>query len=146
MNDTDNITITCDIEADPSADVTWLFNGELLIQENIKYDFNGNNSKLTISSIRYTDNGVYTCTGSNVFGSVNDTMILSVQGESWTDNGVYTCTVSNVFGSVNDTMILSVQGESWTDNGVYTCTGSNVFGSVNDTMILSVQGESWIHC
>lgn len=83
LNGTDNVTINCIVQADPTATMTWLFNEQLLyFNETIKYTVNKSKYILTIHNIRVEDNGVYTCIGSNVFGSINSTSQLSVQGNN----------------------------------------------------------------
>ncbi len=79
LNDTQAVTMYCNIEADPVADIVWFFNGQLLTNGG-KYTFNEMGTQLVISLITYSDMGAYFCEASNVFGAINSTVWLNVQG------------------------------------------------------------------
>ncbi len=79
LNDTQAVTMYCNIEADPVAYIVWFFNGQLLTNGG-KYTFNEMGTQLRISVITYSDMGAYVCEASNVFGAINSTVWLNVQG------------------------------------------------------------------
>lgn len=76
------VTFQCLAIGDPFPSVSWSFNDEILIQDSryVIGDFGQDFGSLTISSIRFTDRGMYTCTYNNTHGTVMTSAILSVQG------------------------------------------------------------------
>ena len=81
LNGTESIGLYCDIEADPPAEIVWFFNGEQLVQDANKYRFIDSNTQLVVQALLFSDDGLYVCVGSNVFGSINATVKLNIQGE-----------------------------------------------------------------
>ena len=79
LTGTQGVTIYCNIEADPVADIVWFFNGQFL-SDGGRYTINEMGTQLVIGLITYSDKGAYVCEASNVFGSINSTLWLNVQG------------------------------------------------------------------
>ena len=68
-------------------------------------------SHLNISSVGAMDGGTYSCTASNVHGSVTHAARLNVYGTyPGTYPGTYSCTASDVHGSVTHAARLIVYG------------------------------------
>ena len=77
-----NATFSCHIASEPTHITHWLYNDQLLAS-NEKHVITGNGTRygtLTINGAQYTDQGEYTCIGTNVHGQINATGTLSVQG------------------------------------------------------------------
>ncbi|XP_019853400.1 PREDICTED: hemicentin-1-like [Amphimedon queenslandica] len=75
------VTFQCLAIGDPFPSVSWSFNDEILIQDSryIIGDSGQDFGSLTISRIRFTDRGTYTCTYNNTHGTVMTSATLSVQ-------------------------------------------------------------------
>ena len=86
-NQGENVTFLCKSVGEPIPDITWYFNGIMLIE------FNGNSkymivsrslnittieNTLTVYNVTSSDVGTYTCNSSNIIGSVTSSGILTV--------------------------------------------------------------------
>ena len=72
----------CAAVADPRPVFTFRFNGERITSNNSKYSFvlSNNLGTLTVFNLQGSDEGTYTCSASNRYGSVSTAAILTVQG------------------------------------------------------------------
>ena len=72
-------TFTCVAEGDPDPTFQWSF-GESTLADNDKYDITATTSTLstlTVLDISLSDDGIYTCTATNVHG--NDSASANLQ-------------------------------------------------------------------
>ena len=78
----DSHMFVCAAVADPRPVFTFRFNGERITSTNSKYTLVTNNTHgaLTVFNIQGNDEGTYTCSASNRYGSVSTAAILTVQG------------------------------------------------------------------
>ncbi|XP_053400568.1 fibroblast growth factor receptor 3-like isoform X2 [Mercenaria mercenaria] len=74
---TSSVDLDCDVFAHPEAKISWWKNGKKMKALSGKYIFDG--YKLKVKSLALEDNGNYTCTVWNEYGSVNWTTKVEVQ-------------------------------------------------------------------
>lgn len=79
----DDVYITCPVKSNPQAKITWLFNGKLTGPRH-KLDITSCSQKLHIPYARIKDSGAYTCMASNLYGTVNQTCQVTIQGKNTT--------------------------------------------------------------
>ena len=72
----------CAAVADPRPVFTFRFNGERITTNNSKYTLvtNSTHGTLTVFNLQGSDEGTYTCSASNRYGSVSTAAVLTVQG------------------------------------------------------------------
>ena len=72
----------CAAVADPRPVFTFRFNGERITFNNSKYTLvtNSTHGTLTVFNLQGSDEGTYTCSASNRYGSVSTAAVLTVQG------------------------------------------------------------------
>ena len=72
----------CAAVADPRPVFTFRFNGERITTNNSKYTLvtNSTHGTLTVFNLQGSDEGSYTCSASNRYGSVSTAAVLTVQG------------------------------------------------------------------
>ena len=97
--DDNYVTLVCNAIALPQHNITWMFqrpntsNSAMIIintslpDPDVKYLINDNvNSTsfgtLTITSLQYSDRGMYTCIAANVYGAVNASAMVNVHGKN----------------------------------------------------------------
>ena len=75
----------CAAVADPRPVFTFRFNGERITTNNSKYTLitNSTHGTLTVFNLQGSDEGTYTCSASNRYGSVSTAAVLTVQGGFW---------------------------------------------------------------
>lgn len=78
-----SVQFTCQAKGKPSPNVTWLFNSNPVTQS-ARLQMSG--SFLSISSIRFEDEGMYQCLLENTIGSAQSSGRLSVQSEPQLDS------------------------------------------------------------
>ncbi len=59
----DNLSLSCDYNAVPTPDITWLFDGQELQAAS-----SATRSELLLTAVAVEDGGVYTCTAINLLG------------------------------------------------------------------------------
>ena len=75
------VRITCIASGVPKPEVSWLFNG-VAIEENDHYNFKYNNqSLLSIKDTTFDDTGKYRCIARNYFGSIFGEIVVKIKGE-----------------------------------------------------------------
>ena len=72
----------CAAVADPRPVFTFRFNGERITTNSSKYTLvtNSTHGTLTVFNLQGSDEGTYTCSASNRYGSVSTAAVLTVQG------------------------------------------------------------------
>ena len=72
----------CAAVADPRPVFTFRFNGERITTNNSKYALvtNSTHGTLTVLNLEGSDEGTYTCSASNRYGSASTSAVLTVQG------------------------------------------------------------------
>lgn len=74
-----SINIDCVANGHPKPHIAWLFNGErILLNERLSIRQNGS---ISITDVRESDAGQYTCVAENIHGKVNTSAVLEVMGE-----------------------------------------------------------------
>lgn len=78
----DSQTFVCAAVADPRAVFVFRFDGERITSNSSKHTLvtNSTHGTLTVSNLQGSDEGIYTCSASNRYGSVSTAAVLSVQG------------------------------------------------------------------
>ncbi len=71
----DNLILSCDYDAVPTPDVTWLFEGQELQAASAT-----SRSELLLMAVAVEDGGVYTCTAVNLLGQDSVTITVAIQG------------------------------------------------------------------
>ena len=74
------VLLPCNIQPDESINITWFFNGDKLILPFPGFQLLQNGS-LYIQLIAKSQEGTYTCTGTNALATVSVTVKLDVQGK-----------------------------------------------------------------
>ena len=96
--DDDNVTLKCNAVASPQHDITWMFqrtgendtrtiistlspdpNMKYLIDDSVNTEGFGT---LTITTLQYSDRGIYTCIAANTHGSISDDVMVNVYGKN----------------------------------------------------------------
>jgi len=74
--------LVCAAVADPRPVFAFRFNGDRIMMNSSKYTLVTNNTHgtLTVVNVQGSDEGTYTCSASNRYGSVTTVGVLSVQG------------------------------------------------------------------
>ena len=75
------VLLDCEASGNPSPVITWLKDGQPLVFAPPRVEYLSNQGKLRISSVTVNDEGRYTCSATNVKGSVTVFANLTVQGE-----------------------------------------------------------------
>ena len=88
VNETNEITFSCQAVGEPVPDISWYFNAVMInVSDASKYNnsdtVNGTvvNSLLTIMNAQSSDVGTYTCYAENIIGSDQSSGILTVNGK-----------------------------------------------------------------
>ena len=73
----------CAAVADRQPIIVYRFNGERIISNSSKHTLvtNSTHGTLTLLNVQNSDEGTYSCSASNRFGSVSTSAVLTVQGE-----------------------------------------------------------------
>ena len=155
-----DVTFSCIVTGSPQPTLIWIYNNYTVLSAPIP-------SNLRISNVHSTDQGMYTCMATNVYGSINASATLSIFpipqfvitpattlaaiGESVQ---LY-CSASPVTATIEwyvaDTMItagikyfttsdgsLTIYNLELSDTNSYTCRISNPAGMLDATAILTV--------
>lgn len=77
----DPVLLPCNVLVDESVSITWSFDGVQLTLPFPGFQLLQNGS-LYIQSITKTQDGTYTCTGTNTLGSIDSVVELDVQGNT----------------------------------------------------------------
>ena len=83
-NQQENVTFSCISVGEPVPDITWSFNGAVIDEFNgysiVSRSLNTTTIEetLTVNNVVSSDAGTYTCTSSNIIGSVTSSGILTV--------------------------------------------------------------------
>ena len=105
--------LICAAVADPRPVFAFRFNGDRIMMNSSKYTLVTNNTHgtLTVVNVQGSDEGTYTCSASNRYGSVTTAGVLSVQGMFRASQCLYrTIPMRNVSNVVHVTcMYLKVQ-------------------------------------
>ena len=74
----------CAAVADPQPVFVFRFNGERITSSSSKHTLftNSTHGTLTVFNIQGSDEGTYSCSASNRYGSVSTAAVLSVEGTS----------------------------------------------------------------
>ena len=78
----DAATFTCNVRANPAAEIFWLYEGRFINKEEqrAQYSYGDCNSTLTIPFAEPRDTGRYTCMARNSYGkTISNTIVLAVQ-------------------------------------------------------------------
>ena len=84
INQEENVTFLCISVGEPVPDITWSFNGAMINEYGdysiVSRSLNTTTTEeiLTVDNIVSPDAGTYTCTSSNLIGSVTSSGILTV--------------------------------------------------------------------
>ena len=87
---TENVTFLCQAVGEPVSDISWYFNGVMInVSDNrskymimsISLNITTTENTLTVYNITSSDVGTYTCSSSNIFGSMTSSGILTVTGK-----------------------------------------------------------------
>ena len=72
----------CAAVSDPCFMFTFRFNGERIMLNSARYALatNSTHGTLTVFNLQGSDEGTYTCSASNRYGSVSTAAVLTVQG------------------------------------------------------------------
>ena len=91
----DSHMFVCAAVADPRPVFTFRFNGERITTNNSKYTLVTSNTHgtLTVFNLQGSDEGTYTCSASNRYGSVSTSAVLTVQGVFGLGFGDWICVV-----------------------------------------------------
>ncbi len=71
----DNLILSCDYDAVPTPDVTWLFD-----EQELQATSAANRSELLLTAVAVEDGGVYTCMAVNLLGQDSVTITVVIQG------------------------------------------------------------------
>ena len=74
------VLIPCYIQEDPSLNITWTFNGAQLILPFPGFQLLSNGS-LLVQTVSHSQEGLYSCTGTNTLGAAMASVRLEVQGK-----------------------------------------------------------------
>ena len=74
----EKLELTCNVTADPAAQILWTKDGTRLPSSAA---LTNNNSTLTIGGVTFDDQGTYTCTASNRQGEFPSSSTVTVPGE-----------------------------------------------------------------
>ena len=83
-NQQENVTFSCISVGEPVPDINWSFNGAVIDEFNgysiVSRSLNTTTIEetLTVNNVVSSDAGTYTCTSSNIIGSVTSSGILTV--------------------------------------------------------------------
>ena len=67
----------CSVSGNPRPTLTWLGESSALLKRHFHFDRDG---RLEVSHVTLDDAGEYTCVGSNLLGTANQTALMIVQG------------------------------------------------------------------
>ena len=97
--DDNNVTLVCNAIAFPKHDITWMFqmtntdNARMIVNTSspdpsMKYIIDDNVDDknfgtLTITDLRYSDRGIYTCIAANTRGAVSEEAMVNVHGKNY---------------------------------------------------------------
>ena len=81
----DSHMFVCAAVADPFPRFTFRFNGERIASNSSKHTLVTNSTRgtLTVLNLQGSDEGTYSCSVSNRYGSVSTAGVLTVQGVLW---------------------------------------------------------------
>ncbi|XP_050393848.2 hemicentin-1 [Patella vulgata] len=141
----ESLNLVCSSDSQPDCNYTWTYNN-VIVSTSATY---------TINSITNSQNGVYTCTASNVIGSaIKSTNVAVNYGPSpviitptedpvivqYRENVSLVCSsdckpVCNYRWEYNNVVVSTSATYTTpiTQNGTYSCTASNAIGSVTDS-------------
>ena len=86
-NETENVTLLCEAVGEPVPDISWYFNDVMInVSDNSsKYmivsrslNITTTENTLTVYNVTSSEVGTYTCSASNIIGSVTSSGILTV--------------------------------------------------------------------
>ena len=83
----DPLSLDCEATGNPPPSITWFKDGDILMPINGRVSII--NQVVFITSLYSTDEGNYTCVASNSEGSVSDSTLITVLGET---TFIHTCT------------------------------------------------------
>lgn len=166
----ESVVLKCLISSKPKSEITWYFNGELLIFDPYLYEIHNN---LMISSVSMKHNGTYMCSAKNKLGVSNMTIILIIHTaphySSQVNNNITArlgynksliCPIYGIPQPMIEWYINSLKfdtdskyGSPKSDGSIfidaiqkdhslyYQCIGRNSYGSLTYTINLTVKGE-----
>uniref|UniRef100_A0A8B9H722 Hemicentin-1 n=1 Tax=Astyanax mexicanus TaxID=7994 RepID=A0A8B9H722_ASTMX len=155
--------LPCVAQGVPEPSVSWQKDGTTIVPDGTRYRFSPDGT-LTIQKVTLTNEGVYTCTASNIAGQDKANIQLIVQGEGcclgsvanqriafpcpakgmpqpvikWFRNGQELTGNEPGMSILEDGTLLILASVSPLDNGEYTCTAVNDAGSTEKKYQLKV--------
>jgi len=86
-NETNLTSFTCQATGKPVPNITWYFNGAMIVESNAKYMITRSimatliESKLTVFNVTSSDVGTYVCNATNELGSDTSVGVLTINSK-----------------------------------------------------------------